>query len=1211
MGNIPKKFVSLHSHSNFSIGDALDYPQEHIDFVLQNGGTAWALTDHGNMNGFAHAYLHAKKLKKEGIDFKYIPGCEMYLHPNLDVWSLQKLLVAAKKKGNEKEISELQLMIEEESESLNTKLVFGGINEDIVIESDEDADTLEDEDATKSSKFFNPLKRRHHLIVLPKTSFGLERLFGLVSKGFTDGFYSFPRIDYKMLKEAAYDDEGNSHLIVATACLGGNLSYEILRHFQSVEFDDLGPYLVKDTKNLDITVNSAKQAYDDLVDAVGKENVFLELQFNKLGSQHLVNRVLIEIAKRYNIEDKLIVTCDSHYSSPDKWKEREVYKLLSWMGKKEINPDSVPQSPEDLKCELYPKNEIQVWDSYIKYCSEYDFYEDNLVIDAIERTHDIAYNMIGDIEPDCTVKLPSYSVPEGMTEDQALIKETKEGLIRRGLANKPEYVNRVKEELSVIIGKKFSKYFLTTKMIVDIAEEIMFIGAGRGSGAGSLVNYCLGITDVEPIKYGLYFSRFLDATRSDYPDIDLDFENRDQLINMLKDKFGDENIIPITNFNRLKLNSLVKDLAKLYNLDYKECDKMIQKAEKQTINGLRKAKKMPNGPFEFKLEDAEEYSEEFQDYMEEYPQIHEPLLNLYKQNRNLSKHAGGCIVSENIQSRMPIIKIKGNFQTPWVEGASYKHLEHFGWIKFDLLGIGTLRVIHRAIRLILKRHFGIKDPTFKQVKKWYKDNLQDGSINWDDQKVYKVYHDGLWAGIFQCTNHGAQRLFQNARPDNLLDIAALTAIYRPGPLAMNVDKRFVEAKKNGLANIQYDHPILKEILESTRGCIVFQEQTMEIVNRLGNIPLEECNSIRKMMKPQQSSGEALKKAKALKERIVKGFLKNGLTKEQADNLYEMIMKFTQYSFNKSHALSYGMLSFQCAHMLTYFQEEWLCAYLEYMEGDNKKRSKAFNEVSALGYSVQSIDINYAEVTWTILPGKRFMPSFLSCKGIGEHAAEEIIENRPYSNLKDMLWNDDGKWRHSKFNKKAFESLIKIRAFRSMNIVGSDTEDISPNTEFETYKQMLETIIPNWGKIKKSLKRNAWEGYDNYNQYLLENSGLQEFTKDEIVDNEVKLFGYVNINTIINDNQIEKLREKNIFPICEYSREWIYWFVPVDVQQKKTKNGYPYLRMKITSSDGSFSWMNCWGWNGKTEVSPYTICAAVIKYDENWGNSCQWKKFKIL
>ncbi|HBQ60475.1 MAG TPA: hypothetical protein DD671_12850, partial [Balneolaceae bacterium] len=300
--------------------------------------------------------------------------------------------------------------------------------------------------------------------------------------------------------------------------------------------------------------------------------------------------------------------------------------------------------------------------------------------------------------------------------------------------------------------------------------------------------------------------------------------------------------------------------------------------------GLRNDGVELNGPVQPTFEWAMKYSPSFQELIDDHPEIAEPIGVLFKQNKALGRHAGGVIVSENIAERMPLIMAKGELQTPWVEGASYKHLEHFGWVKFDLLGLETLRIMERTIELILKRKKGYTDVTFGQIKYWFDHNMGNDVIDWDDQEVYKVYEEGRWAGIFQCTNNGAQRLFQRAKPKSILDIAALTSIYRPGPLAMSIDKKYVKAKNNP-EDIKYDHPILEEILSETYGMLVFQEQTMAIVNRLGQIPLDECNSIRKMMKPQQSSAEATRKAKALKSRIVDGFMASGLDPYQADKLY--------------------------------------------------------------------------------------------------------------------------------------------------------------------------------------------------------------------------------------------------------------------------------------------------------------------------------------
>jgi len=1195
----PQRFVGLHAHSGFSTFDGLSYPQDHIDYVRDNNMSAWALTDHGHMNGFAHAYLHAQKLNKAGANFKFIPGCEMYVHPDLDVWRLDYEIARAAKRGDASALRVLR----EEREKIATPLLAttDGDDEIIDVSIDSAGQTIENEEESKSGKFFDPIKRRHHLVVLPRTSVGLERLFGLVSKGYSEGFYRFPRVDYKMIKEAA----AGGHLMISTACLGGPLSYEVFKQIQGVEFDDLSPDLLNDQALMERVMTNIGNTYDRLVDSVG-DAAFLELQFNQLSAQHLVNRALIEFANRNSLQERLIVTCDSHYSSPDHWKERELYKKLGWLNFKDIGPDSLPKAKEDLKCELYPKNAKQVWESFIETTKGMDFYDSAVVCDAIERTHDIAYDMIGDIKPDCSMKLPSYIIPEGKTADSALVEAAKAGIINKGLHKNQEYVDRLKEELKIISDKKFSEYFLTTKAIIDLAKTKMRVGPGRGSGAGSLVNYVLGITDVDPLKYGLLFSRFMDPTRTDFPDIDTDVGDRDKLLDLLRDSFGKDNIVPISNYNRFQLKSLVKDISRFYGIEYQKVNKALGPLDRDIKLGLRRDKVNINGPITPTLQWAMEYSEAFRALAEEYPEIIEPIGVLFQQNKSLGRHAGGVIVSERIKERMPLIMAKGELQTPWVEGASYKHLEHFGWIKFDLLGLETLRIIDRAIELILQRKNGIEKPTYDQVNEWFDNNMSNRSIDFDDQEVYEVYAKAKWAGIFQCTNHGAQRLFKRAKPTSIEEIAALTAIYRPGPLAMKIDKKYLESKANP-EEVIYKHPLLEEILSPTFGHIVFQEQTMAIVNRVAGIPLEECNSVRKMMKPQQSSGDAAKKAKALESRIISGFIDNGMKERDAKELYEDIMKFTAYSFNKSHAVSYAINSYYCAWMMTHYEEEWLCAYLESMEGNADKRSKAFSEVAGLGYKIVPIDVNEAQKSWTILSGHRFMPSFMSVKGVGEAAVDEIIEYRPYTDVKSMLWTEEGKWRHSRFNKKAMESLIKVRAFESIpSLVGSD-----PHCSFESYKHMLETLVPNWSSIKKSLKRNKWEGYDNFVNHLDDNRGLQEFTKREIIINENELFGYVSPETIITEEQIEKLASKNIPPICEWKKEWLHWFVPTQVTPKKTKNGKYYLRMKVASNDGNSEWLNCWGWNGRTAVEPYTICIAIINNQEGWGKSCRWSKLKLM
>jgi len=1191
----PKKFVGLHAHDGFSTFDGLDYPQDHIDFVKKNNMDAMAITNHGHMNSFAHAYLHVQKINKAGANFKFIPGCEMYVHPDLGVWQIEYNLKKAKKKGDISEIARLQRLKSEIASPLFA--VIDSDDELISLGKDDAGLTVENEDETKSGKFFDPIKRRHHLVVLPRTSIGLQRLFHLISRGYSEGFYRFPRVDYKMLKEAAK----GGHLMVSSACLGGPFSYEVFKQAQGIEFDNLDHTLLDDKGLARRVMLGIENTYDNLVDSVGSDAVMIELQFNKLSAQHLVNRALLEFAEKNNLQDKLVVTCDSHYSQPGHWRERELYKKLGWMNHKEFNPDSLPKSIDDLKCELYPKNADQIWDSYKTTTKGMEFYKDSVVCSAVERTYDIAHEMIGDIQPDCSRKLPSYVIPKGKTADQTLIEECKVGLKEKGLLTR-EYITQLKYELRIIKEKKFSEYFITTKAIIDLARKSMFVGPGRGSGCGSLVNYVLGITDVDPLKYKLLFERFLSPDRTDMPDIDTDIGDRDQLLDLMRNKFGKENIVPISNYNTFKLKSLVKDISRFYGVAFSEVNKVLSTLDNDIKQGLRSDGVEINGPLELTLEWAMKYSAKFLQFVTDHPEIAEPIGVLFKQNKALGRHAGGVIVSENIAERMPLIMARGELQTPWVEGASYKHLEHFGWVKFDLLGLETLRIIERTIDLILKRKSGFKKVVFSDIKNWFDENMANGKLDLNDQKVYEsIYHNGRWAGIFQVTQMGAQKLFEKSKPRSIIDIATLTSIYRPGPLGANVDKLYLRNKKDYTP--QYNHPLIEEILKETFGCIIFQEQVMELANRVAGIPKAECNAVRKMMKPQGSSKDALVKAKALENRFVGGCLENGVSNSIAKKLFNDIMKFAAYGFNKSHAVAYAIDSYYCAWLMTYFEEEWLCAYLESMEGNPDKRGKAFAEVQALGYEIVPIDINYAEKNWTILEGKKFMPSFKSCKGIGDTAIDELIENRPYHSVWDMFYDENGKWKLSKFNKRSVDSLIRIKALESMNIVGK-------NKLFESYKHMHESIIPNWVKIKKSLKKNPLAGKEFLKESIEENVGCGIWNRKEIINNDMDLLGSVSVDKIVPEQFVKRFAEDNIHPINEYNGKKSYWFIVVKVMPRTTRTQKKYLRCQVMGANGKLEWMNVWSWDGETVIEPYTVCAAELA-ENSFGKSARWWRFEIF
>jgi DNA polymerase-3 subunit alpha len=534
----------------------------------------------------------------------------------------------------------------------------------------------------------------------------------------------------------------------------------------------------------------------------------------------------------------------------------------------------------------------------------------------------------------------------------------------------------------------------------------------------------------------------------------------------------------------------------------------------------------------------------------------------------------------------------------------YKHLEEFGWIKFDLLGLETLRIIERTIELILQRHHGVDNPMFVDVKNWFDEHMDPKVIDFNDQHVYEnVYHAGKWGGIFQATQRGAQAFFKKGKPQSIIDIATLTSIYRPGPLSADVHKIYLGAKADP-ENIEYQHPLIKQVLEPTHGAIIFQEQVMELCHVVAGFPQEDCDKIRRtIMKRSASKADIMKaEAQALENAFVLGCVDNGLSKKLASELYAKILFFSGYGFNKSHAVSYAIDSYYCAWLMTYYEEEWLCAYLESMSTNPTKRAKAFSEVKKMGYKITPIDINYATKSWTILDGKKFMPSFLSCKGIGEAAIDEIIKNRPYETIDDLLWTENRRWKHSKFNKRALENLIKIKAFDSMSIVGT-------NGVFESYKHMHEVVIGHSTDIKKWTKKDPDRGVNAFKHALLESVSMGEWSRKEMAQHSIDLLGSFNASSLMSQDLQDGLDEKGVRPIDEHDGHNLYWFVVLDAKPKLTKNKRPYLLITAAGLGGNVR-MFCWGWDGETELPLYSICVAEITKND-FGHATKMHRLKVL
>lgn len=1194
--NIPKKFVSLHSHDGSSVYDGLGSPIDHITFCKENGLDAWAATNHGHCNSFAMAYMHVQKLKKAGENFKFIPGCELYLHPSLAEWRDEY--------NKQKELKEdLKRQKIEAKKNREGKKKFIEIKKD---DNDEPIEveftnslTIENEDETKgSTKYFNPVNRRHHLVVVPKTSRGLEKLFHLVSRGYLEGFYRFPRIDFEMLKEAGKDGD----LIVSTACLGGLLSFNTLRACQEYDFDSLNASMLDDDSLRSRIFKDISNSYDRLIDSVGYENVYLELQFNRLSAQDLVNRAVIEFAKKNGLNDKLIVTSDSHYARPELWKERELYKKLGWMNYQDYNPNMIPSERSQLKAELYPKNADQIWDSYFEAKDTNAWYDDDVICDAIERTYGIAHDVIGDITFDTSYKYPTRALPKDKTPFEALCEMAKAGIRKKGFGKDKRYVDRLTYELKTVKQMDNAAYFVTLAKAINLARDVALVGVARGSSGGSLICYCIGITDLDPIKYDLQFERFLNVHRAGAPDIDTDVSDRDRVLEVLRNEFGYNNVVPISNVNVFKVKSLLKDLAKFHGVPFEEANIATRSVEQE----VRKAT-MKHGDdknlFILKYDDALKHSPSFCAFIEKYPQVGEHISTLFKEQRSLGRHAGGVLLLDDAPKQMPLIANKGEPQTPWSEGVAGKFLEPVGFLKLDLLGLETLRLIERTIELILKKE-GNDKPSFHDIRAWYNNHLHPDANDYDDQKVYEyVYHDGRFPGIFQCTSAGAQQFFVKAKPTSITDIAALTSIYRPGPLAANVDRIYLEAKKGNM--FDWGHPAFEEVLGKTYNCLVFQEQVMSLAEHIGGFPKDQCDNVRRaIMKRDMSKGDtAIKEAKQMEDAFVNGAIQKGIPENTARKSYQQILWMAGYGFNASHATAYAIDSYMCAWLLTYYEEEWLCAYLESMSSNDDNRAKAFSEVRSMGYEIVPIDIKDAGMGWKILPGKRMMPSMLACKGVGEAAVIELEQLRPITSIENLFWDENHKWKLSKFNKRALEAMINVQAFDQLGIVGEDKL-------FKNYHHMHRVIIEHHNEIKKSKKSEPKLGKQRFYELIKEYENTPEWTKEEKIKNIIKHFGSVDVNQLVPKTVINKLIQKGIKNIDEYDRKDLYWFCVVKATPRKTRNNRNYLLIEGVGLAGKTYRIFMWSWDGKLEFNSYAMVMCELSHSD-FGFATSQKKLRIL
>lgn len=1123
-------FVGLHGHSGFSLFDGFSFPADHLDFAYSNGLEGHAFTEHGNMNSFSYAWQHIKKMKKEEKKFKYIKGVEAYFIPSFTKW-------------REQYEAEKEAKKETKAEDLGS--------------------FSENEEETKSSKPRSTINRKSHLVLLAKNNEGLTNLFKLVSKSFKpECFYRAPRIDFEMLKEHS------KGLIIGSSCLGG------LYASQYWQNKDNGETAVQE---------AMEQVSQQFLDIFG-DDFYAELQWNAIPEQHEVNQHIIKVARKLGI--KLISTADSHYPSPDAWKAREVYKRL--------NPaysfdEEIPETIDEMKYELYPKNGDQMWESYKKYSTLLNQeYNDDEIRQSIEETYKIAFEKIEDYDLDTKPKLPSF-ITKGQDENVVLETEAWKGFHEKTkdfpAAKKKQYEDQLKLELSVIKNRGFAGYFLTTKSLVDYAREMMLVGLGRGSSAGSLLSYVLGITQVDPLRWGLSFARFMRKDQTDFPDIDNDFADNALLKEKLVERWGENSVVSITNWNTLKLKSTLKDLARFLGVPFEEVNEITKTMMREATPPAKKKHGITAGVYEPTYDELLEFSPTFNKFLTKYPALKEYFERILGEIKSAGAHAGGTLISENLDEKMPLIYVKGTRQTPWTEGQTVRHLEPLGFIKFDLLGLGTLGVIQKCIERILRNKLN-REPLFQEVREWYETNLSPDVLNLEDQNVFKnIFHEGKWLGIFQFTEQGAQHFCKEAKPESIGDLSAITAIFRPGPLAQQAHKTYVDVGKGTDFPVER-HPIIDKILASTRGILVFQEQLAEIAWKMGkDIDEDEANLLRKVL-TKKGTGKEQEVKDRIYGKFLEGCVEKGMKEREVEELWKSMISFSFYAFNASHSLSYGLISYQCAHLATYYQNEWVCAFLDYETDKDTparpRKEKAISLVRSLGYKVQLPDINTSGTSWNVVDGKLVQP-FTTLKGLGATGIEEIMSHRPFKTIEDLLFHPE--IRYSKLNKKCLDVLCRSGALKSLQ-----DERFSGDKHF-------------WSVIAVDRPKKMKNFVENLEKYRDEGS----FSNLERISYQISLMGSLPLGEIVSDKMMMKFQKLNLPSVSELGEDsGKCWAVLTDYKHKTTRNGNPYVELYITDDSFQKFMVRCWQTNGNGilfHFRPY-----LLELDYEFSNGYSIRKF---
>ena len=866
--------------------------------------------------------------------------------------------------------------------------------------------------------------RYYHLVLLAENNHGYENLMKIVSKAFVDGFYYKPRVDMDLLQEY---HEG---IIALSACLAGEVAKNI-------------------TRGMYEEAKSAALRYEKIF---GKGNFFLELQDHGIPQQQRVNQQLLRMSQETGIA--LVATNDVHYTYDT---DAEAHDILLCVQTRKLLSDEnrmryeggqyYVKSPEEM-AELFP---------YIP--------------EALENTQKIADRCEVEIEFGVT-KLPKFDVPAPYTSWEYLNKLCYDGLKERYSGDLTELEKRLEYELGVIKTMGYVDYFLIVWDFIRFARDHdIMVGPGRGSAAGSLVSYTLGITKLDPIKYNLLFERFLNPERVSMPDIDVDFcfERRQEVIDYVVEKYGKDRVVQIVTFGTMAARGVIRDVGRVMDLPYAQCDAIAKMIPEELNITIDKALKM--NPELKNLYTTDEMVKKLIDMSRRLEGL----------PRHTSMHAAGVVISQkSVDEYVPLARASdGSIVTQF----TMTTLEELGLLKMDFLGLRTLTVIQKAVKLIEKNK-GI--------------SLDMDHVDYNDKAVYDMLGAGKTEGVFQLESAGMTSFMKELKPESLEDVIAGISLYRPGP--MDFIPQYIEGKNNP-DSIHFLCPQLEPILSATYGCIVYQEQVMQIVRSLGGYTLGRSDLVRRAMSKKKAAVMEKERQNFVygnEEEGVPGCVNRGISQEIANKIYEQMMDFAKYAFNKSHAAAYAVVAYQTAYLKCHFPVEFMAALMTSVIDNPPKVADYILSCRRMGIAILPPDINKGDSTFSV-DGGGIRYGLSAIKSIGKPVIEAIVAERnqrgDFTSLRDFIERMTGK----DVNKKAIENFIKAGAF--------DELPGNRRQKMMVYAQILDAIV----QEKKNMMAGQMSLFDFVSEeektaYEIHMPDVEEYPKEAKLAFEKEVLG---------------------------------------------------------------------------------------------------------